>query len=234
MDRQGQIVPQIGILLPKVHELARKNGLPESLFSYELFAGQIEDRTLPYGSLEELERALIVNDKIMSEAASQLGLAFDCSEFMEPSRIADLEVNPFDLRHKTIWRSASLERRTAASIVAAVHIHISATEDEAVKLLNFCRLDVVDKLIAIGDHSNRRRINAYRAMAETEGVPPIFSSFAEVLEYINARGGEKNVWDLVRYKQSTQTIEFRMFGATQKVQEVIGYVSACVDIAEII
>ena len=232
VNRKGQIVPQIGTLLPRVHEIARNNGLPESLFTYELFAGQIEDRTLPYGSLGELEKALVLNDRVMSKAASQFGLAFDCSEVVEASRITSLEVNPFDSRHKSIWQSAPLERRTAASIVAAVHVHISVAEGEAVKMLNFCRRDVIDDLIDIGDHSNRRRINAYRAMAETDGVPPIFSSFAEVLKYIDAKGGEKNVWDLVRYKRSTRTIEFRMFGTTQNVQEVLGYVKACIDVAE--
>lgn len=232
VDYSGQIVPRIGILLPRVHEIARDNGLLESLFTYELFAGQIEDRTLPYGSLEELERAMILNDRIMSEAASQFGLAFECSEVVEASRITSLEVNPFDPRHKSIWQSAPLERRTAASIVAAVHVHMSVAEGEAVRLLNFCRRNVIDDLIDIGDHSNRRRINAYRAMAETEGVPPMFSSFAEVLKYIDAKGGEKNVWDLVRYKRSTGTIEFRMFGTTQNVQEALGYVKACIDVAK--
>lgn len=231
IDSSGRIISAIGILLPKVQVLARKNGLPENLFSHELFAGQIEDRILPCSNMEEIRKSLMLNDRIMSDAAKQLDLAFDCSEIVEASRIIDLEVNPFDPRHKQIWQSISRERKIAASIVAAVHVHLSATEDEAVKLLNLCRENAIDLLINVGDHSNRARINAYRAMAETDGVPPIFPFFADVISYINAKGGEKNVWDLVRYKPSTQTVEFRMFGATQSVEEVLGYVRACVDIS---
>ena len=61
MNSLGQIVPKIGILLPKVHELAKRKGLPEKLFTYELFAGQIEDRILPYSNLKELKKALKKN-----------------------------------------------------------------------------------------------------------------------------------------------------------------------------
>jgi gamma-glutamyl:cysteine ligase YbdK (ATP-grasp superfamily) len=233
VNRLGQIIPAIGTLLPKVWELAKNSGIPEpeKLFSHELFAGQIEDRTPPHRNLRELKKSLELNDRIMLEAASQLDLGFDYSEFVEAERITSLEVNPFDQRHKQIWQSIPPQRRIAASIVAAMHIHVSVTSDEAVKLLNFCRKDVIDKLIDIGDHSNRKRINAYRIMAETEGVPPTFFSSAEVMDYINGKGGEKNVWDLVRYKPSTETIEFRMFGTTQSVEEVLGYVKACIDVS---
>ncbi len=119
---RGQIVPAIGILLPRVHETAKNNNLPEKLFSYELFAGQIEDRTPPCRSLEEIKSALVLNDKIMSATAKQLGLAFDYSEIIDPDKITALEVNPFDSRHKNIWSSISLKKRIAASIVAGERI----------------------------------------------------------------------------------------------------------------
>ena len=229
----GQIVPEIGALLLKVQEIAKENGLPKELFTYELFAGQIEDRTLPCSNLKELGIALKVNDQIMLEAANQLGLAFDHSEIVEVSRITSLEVNSFDSRHKGIWKSISLERKIAASVVAATHIHISVSKDEIVDLLNLCREDIIDSLIDIGDHSNYKRIDSYRAMAGTKGIPPTFSSFAKLMDYINAKGGEKDVWDLVRYKPSTGTIEFRMFGSTQSVKEVLRYVKACLNIFKI-
>lgn len=229
-DSEGRIVSAIGTLLPEVWKEAGKQGVPEDLFTYELFAGQIEDRILPCRSLDEARESLLRNDRIMSAAASRLGLAYDYSEAVEADRIASLEVNPFDARHKQIWQSISPERRLSASIVAAVHVHISAAEDEAVRILNVCRPNVVDSLIRIGDHSGFRRINAYRGMAQTDGVPPVFSEFSGLMDYIGSKGGEKNVWDLVRYKPSTKTVEFRMFGATQSVDEAIGYVNACCEL----
>lgn len=229
----GKIVPAIGALLPMLQCAAEKKGLPANLFGYELFAGQIEDRTPPCDSLLMLRDALIVNDSVMEEVANQNGLAFDFSEFVEENQITSLEVNPFDQRHKNIWQSISSERRLAASIVAAVHIHLAASENEAVRLLNACRKEVIERLAKIGDHSNGRRMVAYTTMAQTDGIPPVFSDFSGVMKYINEHGGKRNVWDLVRYKPSTGTIEFRMFGATKSVEEVIGYALACAEMLEV-
>ena len=231
VNSNGKIVPAIGELLPRVHQIAKQQGVSEKLFSFELFAGQIEDRTPPCRNTQTIKDALVANDEILLEAANDLGLSLDYSEFIEESRVIAFEVNPFDNRHQNIWADLPRERRVAASIVAAVHVHIAVSNEEAVKILNLCRKDIIDNLVRIGDHSNFRRINTYRIMAETDGVPPIFANFSELIDYIASRGGEKNVWDLVRFKPSTRTIEFRMFGATPNVVEVIGYVQACRDIS---
>lgn len=230
VNSNGKIVPAIGRLLPRVHQIAQQRAVSEELFTYELFAGQVEDRTHPCQELQSLEKALMVNDKILLEAANSLGLSFDHHEFAEEGRITTLEVNPFDSRHQDIWASISHKKRVSASVVAAVHIHISVNNEDVVSVLNLCREDIINKLIRIGDHSNFRRINAYRSMAETNGVPPTFSTFSEVMDYIASKGNEKNVWDLVRFKPSTGTIEFRMFGATSSITEIIGYVRACHDL----
>lgn len=226
----GKIVPAIGKLLPLVHQIARKEDMYNERFSFELFAGQIEDRTPPCRTLEEIRKELLANDAVLLRAARLLGLEFDYSEFLDKERVVVFAVNPFDERHERIWTSITQERRLAASIVAAIHVHISVNDEEAVRVLNICRTSVVDHLIRIGDHSNFQRINAYRAMAGTDGIPPMFVNISEVMSYIASKGGEKNVWDLVRFKPSTRTIEFRMFGATPNVDEIIGYAKACNDI----
>ncbi len=233
VNAQGVVVPEIGRLLPAVQQLACEQGVSESLFSYELFAGQIEDRTPPCSSLEEIRAALLQNERVLQEAAGNLGLGFNHSEFVEANLVDVFEVNPFDERHRQIWASIPNERRIAASVVAAIHVHISVTGKEAVKILNLCRSDVINRLISLGDHSNLRRINAYRTMAETDGVPPMFASFSEVKAYIGSKGGEKDVWDLVRYKPSTKTVEFRMFGATPCVEEILGFVIACQEASKV-
>jgi|GEM_PF-2154688 len=234
VNSDGKIVPAIEKLLPRVHQIAQQQEVSEKLFSYELFAGQVEDRTPSCQELQALEDVLQVNEEILLEAANKLGLSFDHHEFIEEGRVVAFEVNPFDSRHQNIWASISHERRVSASIVAAVHVHVSVRNDEVVDILNLCREDVIDNLIRIGDHSNFRRINAYRTMAKTKGIPPTFSTFSEVTRYIASRGGEKNVWDLVRFKPSTGTIEFRMFGATPSIAEIIGYVRACHDTISVI
>lgn len=233
VDARGKIVPSIGVLLPRVHEVASREKKSTSLFTFELFAGQIEDRTPPCPTLNGIEKSLLENEAILSEAANGLGLGFDHSEFVPEERILAFEVNPFDERHQSIWASITPERRIAASAVAAIHVHISTSDEEAVRILNRCRGPVIDHLSRIGDHSNSKRINAYRSMAETDGVPPTFTNMQEVRNYIESKGGEKNVWDLVRYKPSTRTVEFRMFGSTEDVAEITGYIRACCEVSEI-
>ncbi len=233
VNPEGKIVPAIGRLLPRIYQIAKQEKISKKLFSFELFAGQVEDRTPPCENMKTIKDALEINNSIMVKAVDEFGLSFDHSEFVEEKRVTLFEVNPFSERHQKIWNSISHERKVSASIVAAVHVHISVNDREAVRVINLCRKDVIDSLICIGDHSDFRRINAYRTMAETDGVPPIFSTFSELMEYIASKGGEKNVWDLVRFKPSTGTIEFRMFGATPSIKEIIGYIQACRDVSKI-
>lgn len=228
----NKVVPAIGTLLPKIHTMAEQRGVPTHLFGHELFAGQIEDRTLPFNSLSAIKEALMENDALLNEVASQNNLKFDFSEFIEEKHISALEVNPFDQRHQSIWQSISPERRLAASVVAAVHIHLGVTEESAVRLMNACRKERIEWLVKVGDHSNGKRMNAYTTMSQTNGVSPSFSNFQEVMKYIGEHDGEKNVWDLVRYKPSTKTVEFRMFGSTESVDEVIGYVKVCLELMD--
>ena len=57
-----------------------------------------------------------------------------------------------------------------------------------------------------------------------------FSTFLDLLRYNETKGGERNNWDLVRYKHRTRTVEFRMFGTTPDIEEIVGYVKACLEL----
>ncbi|OGZ23878.1 MAG: hypothetical protein A2896_02930 [Candidatus Nealsonbacteria bacterium RIFCSPLOWO2_01_FULL_43_32] len=224
----GMIVPAIKDLLPTVQVVAQKRGMLPELFGYELFAGQIEDRTPPCRSLEDLKNALIINDQILGEASFRDGLSFNFTEFAEESQITELVVNPFDRRHQKIWESISSERRLAASRVAAIHVHVAVVDTNiAIKLLGLCNDNMIEYLSKIGDHSDGKRLLAYRTMSQSKGTPPKFSTGDDLLEYIREHGGERDVWDLVRYKSKTRTVEFRMFGTTEDVNEIIRYAEAC-------
>ncbi len=227
---QGKIAPLIGSLLPTIQKIAQERRIPLRQFDYELFAGQIEDRTPPCESLDKLREALIINDGVLEQAAIQHGLDFDFTEFVEDLQMKDLVVNPFDERHSEIWRTISSEQRLAASRVAAVHVHIATTATQAVSLINLCDKNTIAHLSEIGDHSNGKRIAAYRIMTQSKSIPPRFVDVDELLRYIEKHNGERNVWDLVRYKPSTQTTEFRMFGTTEDIEEIVGYVEICLSL----
>ncbi len=218
--RDGRIVPAIDELLPRLYQLCREKGLPSSLFGYELFAGQVEDRTEVKESADGIIQALRRNDEILVEAGSSLGLQFRSADYVPQEELGELVVNGFSERHRQIWEAIPYERKVAASQVAAIHVHVGVSAEEAVKVLRYCREGVIDRLGEISNGSGGRRLAAYRAMAETYGAPPEFSSIFELTSYIDERGGERNVWDLVRYKLTTGTVEFRMFGTTASMETV--------------
>lgn len=62
-------------------------------------------------------------------------------------------------------------------------------------------------------------------MANVSGFPPHFNSTNELMTYINSKGGEKNVYDLIRYKPSTGTVELRMFGTIPNTEGIIEYIN---------
>lgn len=229
--RNGNIVPDIGKLLPRLQNEAKGQGLSESQFGFELFAGQVEDRTRPVISLEHLMFSLRENESLLKKIGEKLNLHFICKDFVTEKELGELVVNPFDERHQKIWVEIPRERKVAASQVAATHVHVSVTGKEAVKILNYCRKAIIDELARLGDFSQGKRLVAYQVMAETY-ESPVFKTLNELMAYIKEKGGERDVWDMVRYKPSTGTIEFRMFGATEDENKVREFVQACQQVVE--
>lgn len=123
VDKKRSITPAIGILLPKVKEVAKERGVLLDLFDYELESSQIEDRTRPCETIADVRKSLLQNDEILSSAASKLGLDYECTEYVDSSRFKQLVVNPFNERHQQIFKERDYETLLAASQVAGIHIH---------------------------------------------------------------------------------------------------------------
>jgi len=232
--KDGKIVPMIGELLEEIRKQTNNNSFNEDFdqFGFELFAGQVEDRTRISDSINGAIISLSENKEILINSCKNLGLEVVCKEFVTEQELGGLVVNPISERHQEIWKNLPKERKVAASQVAAIHVHIQVTEDEAVNVLNFCRKDVVDRLVEIGDSSEKRRIDAYRMMAKKNGDPPTFEDYKGLKKYIEESGGERDVWDLIRYKPSTNTLEFRMFGSTEDDEKIREFIEVSYDIVE--
>lgn len=230
IKRNGEITPAIGTLLPQLYASCENMGWDNNRFGFELFAGQVEDRTPPTESLQELLDTLQENEKVLKQIGALHGLQFACVDYVNPEDLGELAVNPFDRRHYRLWQTLDMRRKISASQVAAIHLHISASVEEAVRILNYCRKEIVERLCQLGDLSKGKRLSSYREMAQTNGISRIFRDSNDLLAHIDSLGGEKNVWDMVRYKPSTKTIEFRMFGATEDYNRIISYFHAAQEI----
>ncbi|MFA7201634.1 MAG: hypothetical protein WC099_01400 [Candidatus Paceibacterota bacterium] len=225
--REDKIAPLIGELLPELEAECERRNIPKELFSFELFAGQVEDRTLVTSNVVQTINSLFYNKELLLCVGKTLNMKFLCTEYVSAEDLGELVVNPFNPRHKEIWEKLETAEKIAASQVAAVHIHLGVSLEEAVSVLNFCRRSVIDDLCELGDFSLGMRMQSYRTMAKVYGDPPLFENTDRLLSYIESKGGEKNVWDLVRYKPSTGTIEFRMFGAIDNDVHIIRFINAC-------
>lgn len=230
ITKDGKVSPLIDILLPELKLECKKRSISEDRFGFELFAGQVEDRTPPAHSKELVFAYLKENEILLRKTGGKLDLDFLCVEYLERKDLGELLVNSFDCRHASIWKEIDEDRKVAASQVAAIHVHFKISPEEAVKVLNYCRKEIIDSLCIVGGPSNMTRISAYRNMAGTYGDPNIFQDSEHLLSFIEEKGGEKNVWDLVRYKISTGTIEFRMFGATDNYDKIADYISSSEEI----
>ncbi|MCR4279946.1 MAG: hypothetical protein NUV82_00795 [Candidatus Komeilibacteria bacterium] len=226
----GKIQPLIGHILPFL-EAGTKDEGGFKRFGYELFAGQLEDRTMPRMTVEGALAQLEINDRIIASVCDARGISLLAADYVTEEELGELIVNPIDKRHKEIWEILTPERRVAASQVAAIHVHVgNLSADEIVRLLNYCRQDVIDILAEKGDFSDGKRLQAYRIMAEVNGEPPLFNNLAEILTYIKGKKGERNVWDMVRYKPVTKTVEFRMFGSTDDLNRISRMIEATLEV----
>ena len=222
--RTCQIVSRIDDLLPEVWKVADERRIPRERFMYEGYAGQIEDKTDPFTVLDEIRRQLIENDMILDEAASKLGLAYDFTEYVEEERLENLNCNTINERHIQLWKEKDREKWILPVCrIIGVHVNIETTDDETVKIFKQGR-PMIDSLCRIGDHSDLKRVKTWDTIMQRPAYPPSFNNYEEILTYTRAKGGAKNVWDLIRYKPDLQVTEFRMFGATPSVDEVIDYI----------
>jgi len=221
--KNGIIVPMIGELLPVVKKKAKEEGIDPNQFSYELESSQIEDRSKVCDSVADLRRSLLENDDILALAAELLELDYEFSEYVEASRFSELKVNSFNERHQILFEKLNNEMKMCAAQVAAIHVHFGVNRRDIVRCLNIQK-EKLEYLIKLGDHSNMLRMKSYLKISNNVCFPPEFNSYDEVMNYISSKGGEKNVYDVIRYKPSTETIELRMFGTTSDNEEVIKYV----------
>jgi len=193
-------------------------------WTYELSACQVEDRTEPKKTLKEIREELIRNEKKGRSIAKKLGLNLHAIEVAPKDMPLDVYPSP---RYLKIVENISQERLLSACRVAAIQIHLGVPDIEtAIQTANDLRKDI-DYLSSIGDHSQGKRLELYKTMA-TNWEPPHYRDgehFFEIAKKQNFVDNPRDCWHLIRISIHG-TVELRMFGVTENVEEIIGWVSA--------
>ena len=131
-------------------------------------------------------------------------------------------------RYQVITKDMPEEKLRAACRVAGTHIHIGmGSQEKAIRAYNNA-LRHLDHLCKLGDKSKGERLSIYKIMAPNF-KPPVYDSWKDYEVYAKEHGfidSPRNCWHLIRISIHG-TIEFRMFGATPDIHEVIQWAKIC-------
>lgn len=195
----------------------------DAKWTYELSAYQVESRTNPQVDLSAIKLEMLENENLGNQVAHSLGLRLTNREVA--SHLFPLEVYP-DPRYLEIASHISPEKLDAACRVTGTHIHVGTRDMNQAIAVNNILVSYLDMLCAVGDHSNGDRMRLYKVMAEN-WQPVIYQSPEHLFEIAKTDGftdNPRNCWKLIRISIHG-TIELRMFGSTDNIDEILEWVS---------
>lgn len=219
IEREHFLMSPSGIYIPEAKNFLKR--ICDPRWTYELSACQAEVRTAPHSNLSSLSRELLENWNNGRKCAEDLGIMLVNREVGDADM--PLEIYP-DPRYLKIIRSIPHERLSAACRVAGTHIHIGVSNIRHALLVQNTLIRHLDEFCAIGDHSGGERLRLYKTMAENWRPIPYKNSghFAEVARQQEFLENPRNCWQLVRISIHG-TVELRMFGVTDNIDEIIGW-----------
>jgi len=195
-------------------------------FGYELSACQLESKIGPC-PMKDLGCWLRECDDVLSCLDRELGLGRINAELAIEDMPLDIYPDPTG-RYQRITQNMPREVLSAACRVAATHVHIGMPDlAPAVEVYNNS-IGHTDALIALGDHSAGKRMELYRVMAARH-YPESILSVDEYYQRALSEGFIKDprtCWALIRISIHG-TVEFRMFGATDSIDQIVEWASYC-------
>ncbi len=235
-NNSGKIVPIASKVLeslkkPKLIRFSFGSGeefewyLPKC-FGYELSACQLESRVGPC-TLACLMRKLQKLEQILKESERELKFRRSFNEVGPANMPLDVFPDPTG-RYQEITKNMPKHILLAACRVIATHVHIGMPDHAtALRVYNEV-IKYLPILCRSGDKSNGQRLAIYKVMAP-DYEPPFYESweqfYREAVEK-NFVTDPRKCWHLIRLSVHG-TIEFRMFGATSDLDEIVDWATAC-------
>ncbi len=221
IEREHFLVDQYGVVVPRAKVFLETINDPR--WTYELSACQVEDRTGQERELGAIKLELLMNDINATLCAEKLGVRIINKEVQAENMPLDVYPDP---RYLEIVKNIETERLSAACRVAGTHIHIGVSDMRHALTTYNVLLPYLEELCELGDHSDGERLRLYKTMA-THWKPERYVNIYDFFRTAQFRGfaeNPRNCWDLIRISRHG-TIEFRMFGVTDHVDEVLMWVS---------
>jgi len=218
LTRDNNIVPIAPEIIPELGG----NGN----YGYELSACQLEIRTIPT-RMETFGEILAESDQMLRRDEKKIG--FETVHYEVAPYDMPLDVYPDPTgRYQVITKNMPQNILRAACRVAGTHIHIGmASPEHAIRAYN-ATIKHLPELCKMGDKSNGERLQIYKIMAP-DFSPPRYDDWGCYEAYAKSHGFEenpRNCWHLVRISIHG-TIEFRMFGSTSNISEILEWAFVC-------
>jgi gamma-glutamyl:cysteine ligase YbdK (ATP-grasp superfamily) len=196
----------------------------------ELSSCQVEDRTEPKKRISDVEKELLLNDRMGNYVAGEMGLILYCMEVGPEDMPLDIFPKP---RYLEIAENISLETLKAGCRVTGTHIHLGMPDIKtAIKASNAFR-EYIPYLCEIGNNSHGERLRLYKKMAP-DWNPPVYEDKQHFFETAKEKGFAKDprkCWHLIRISVHG-TLELRMFGSTSRTRKTIEWVKTAREILE--
>lgn len=223
LDRNGNIVP----IAPEVLTgLTSCNGQ----FAYELSRCQLEWRTNPCKGVMSLRKELEDAEAILKRAEQRM--KFKRSFYEVGPEDMPLDIYPTK-RYRKITDGMSKRVLSAACRVIATHIHIGMPDHKTALQTYNNTLGYFDELCKMGDHSEGERFRIYQIMAPNYRSPfyEDWHEFYDKAVREDFTDDPRQCWTLIRLSKHG-TIEFRMFGSTEDIDEIVKWASFCREICQ--
>lgn len=230
-DSSGTIVPKAQAVLEHIHARSnthghntKKNGV--NPFGYELSACQIEMRTQPT-TLEQLGSELLQLENRLDQTLKALDLGLSHQPVAPNDMPLDVYPDPTG-RYAEITKTMPKEVLLAACQVIGTHVHIGMpNHDTALNVYN----NVIrhsERLCQLGNPLGEERMEIYKVVAP-QYVPPRYNNWDEL--YQKAKENDfvddiRSCWTVIRLTVHG-TIEFRMFGATNSIDQIMEWARHC-------
>jgi len=220
IERERFLIDNKGKIVPRAEEFLEI--IDDSLWTYELSACQVEDRSVPAKKNADIRKSLKENDRKAQYVADQMNVNLLFTEVADQDMPLSVYPGP---RYLEILKHISNERLEAACRVAATQIHFGVADiNKAIDLYNSL-VRHLDRLCRMGDHSDGERLRLYRIMAQI-WQPPFYDNPEQFFQTAVEEGfvdDPRNCWHLIRISKHG-TIELRMLGATENIDKILEWI----------
>ncbi len=198
---------------------------------YELSACQLETRLGPQ-PVTYIQQQLVEQEEKLRQYEEKLDFKRSYTEVAPDDMPLDIYPDPSGRYQQIVTRMPLAVLRAACQVIGT-HIHVGMPDHETALRVHNHVINHCDRLSVLGDHSQGKRLQLYAVVAPNHR-PPMYIDWGAFHQHACSQGFEqepRNCWHLIRISKHG-TIEFRNFGATDDLGEIVHWTQTCWELCQ--